>query len=269
MNKKLGFIGVGNMAGAIVGSILRNSFAKPENINMFDLDTAKCKAFAEQGCVAYDSLLSLAKDSDIIILAVKPQNYPDVLSQLSAIDCSDKVFVSIAAGISISYICTLLGADVKAVRVMPNTPLILSKGASAVCPSDNIEQDEFELVRDMFALGGAVEVIDEAHMNEIIAVNGSSPAYVYLFAKAMTEYAVSCGIDEQKALNLICATFEGAAAMMKQSGDDLDTLIQKVSSPGGTTIAALNSFAENNFTETIKTAMKACTDRANELSNDK
>lgn len=265
MNKKLGFIGVGNMATAIVGGMLSNSFVKPEYINLFDLDTSKCKTFVEQGCVASDSLLTVANDSDIIVLAVKPQNYPDVLSQLSVIDCSDKVFVSIAAGISISYIRTLLGADVKAVRVMPNTPLLLSKGATAVCSSDNIEQDEFELVRDMFALGGAVEVIDEAHMNEIISVNGSSPAYVYLFAKAMRDYAVSCGIDEQKALSLICATFEGAAAMMKDSGDDLDTLIKKVSSPGGTTIAALNSFEENKFTEIIKTAMKACTDRADEL----
>lgn len=265
MNKKIGFIGVGNMATAIIGSILQNKFADAKDINLYDLDTSKCAAFLEKGCVACDNLISIADNSDILVLAVKPQNYPDVLSQLSVVDCENKVFVTIAAGISISYIRTLIGYDVMAVRVMPNTPLLLSKGASAVCPSDNINETDFKYVCDIFALGGAVEVIDESHMNEIISINGSSPAYVYLFAKAMRDYAVSCGIDDKKALNLICATFEGAAVMMKESGDDLDTLIKKVSSPGGTTIAALKSFEENGFTDAVKSAMKACTDRANEL----
>lgn len=265
MNKKIGFIGVGNMATAIIGGMLNNAFAKPDDVNIFDLNADKCKAFAGQGCVVCDSLLATAEHSDIVVLAVKPQNYPDVLSKLSTVDCNDKIFVSIAAGISIAYIRTLLQQNVKAVRVMPNTPLLLSKGATALCPSDNISQDEFGLVCDMFALGGVVEVIDEQHMNEIISINGSSPAYIYLFAKAMTEYADECGIDRQKALNLVCATLEGAATMMQDSGDDLDTLIQNVSSPGGTTIAALNTLQENNFVDVIKSAMKACTDRAEEL----
>ena len=265
MNKKIGFIGVGNMATAIMGGMLKSGFIAPSNINIFDLAKEKCEDFISQGVVFCDSADDVTQNSDYIVLAVKPQNYAEVLQSLSHIDCKDKVFVSIAAGISIAFIREQLSHNVKVVRVMPNTPLLLSKGASAMCKSDNLTEDEFSVVKDMFSLSGVVEIFDESHMNEIIAVNGSSPAFFYLFAKAMVEYAVSCGIDGDKALNLVCATYEGAAAMMRESGDDIDTLIQKVSSKGGTTIEALNSFNENKVTDIIKEAMTKCTNRAQEL----
>ena len=117
----------------------------------------------------------------------------------------------------------------------------------------------------MFGLNGAVEVFTEDHMNEIIAVNGSSPAYIYLFAKAMADYAQECNIPYESALNLIVATLEGSAAMIKDSGDSLDTLIKKVSSPGGTTLAALKTLEDYKFYDGIKEAMKSCTNRAEEL----
>lgn len=265
MNKKVGFIGVGNMATAILNGMLSNNYVLPQNVNLFDLDESKCNDFITLGAHFCSDIKEVTIMSDIVVLAVKPQNYADVLEQLSTLDCDDKVFVSIAAGISISYIRTMLKQNVKAVRVMPNTPLLLSKGASALCPSDNVSEEDFEPVKTMFELSGVVEIIEESHMNEIISVNGSSPAYIYLFTKAIVDYAVSCGINRQKALNLICATLEGSAEMMRSSGDDLDTLIKKVSSPGGTTIAALNSFEENNFIDIMNQAMSACTNRAEEL----
>lgn len=265
MNKKIGFIGVGNMATAIIGGMLDSGFASPKNIFIHDFCIEKCNDFADRGVIVCDSNADVTEKSDIIVVAVKPQNYAEVLQSLCDIDCSEKIFVSIAAGISIDFVRTQLNQKVKVVRVMPNTPLLLSKGATALCPSEDMSDEDFEPVRAMFALGGVAETFEESHMNEIISVNGSSPAYVYLFAKAMTEYAVECGIDRDKALNLICATFEGAAAMMRESGDDLDTLIAKVSSKGGTTIEALNSFKNNNFEQIIKDAMKACTNRAEEL----
>ncbi|MBQ8057730.1 MAG: pyrroline-5-carboxylate reductase [Ruminococcus sp.] len=265
MNKRFGFIGVGNMATAIIGGMLDSEFVKPQLINIFDLDTSKCENFSSRGVTHRESTADVVKNSDIIVLAVKPQNYAEVLSALSDIDCDGKVFVSIAAGISISFVREQLKQNVKVVRVMPNTPLLLSKGATALCPSENMSDDEFKPIYDMFALSGVVEIFEESHMNEIISVNGSSPAYVYLFAKAMADYAENCGINREKALNLICATFEGAAEMIRNSGDDIETLIKKVSSKGGTTIEALNSFEENNFTGIIKDAMTACTKRAEEL----
>ncbi len=253
------------MATAIIGGMLKSSFIAADCINIFDLNKDKCCDFISKGVNFCDSAENVVLISDIIVLAVKPQNYADVLGGLSALDCENKVFVSIAAGISISYIRELLSQNVKVVRVMPNTPLLLSKGASAMCKSDNTDIDEFNIVRDIFSLSGVVEIIDECHMDEIISVNGSSPAYIYLFTKAIIDYAVENGIDENKALNLICATLEGSAAMIRESGDDIDTLIKKVSSPGGTTIAALNSFEENNFMDVMKKAMNACAKRAKEL----
>lgn len=265
MNKKIGFIGVGNMATAILNGMLKNFFVSAQDVYLYDLDTAKCEGFTSLGANLSSDICELTENSDIIVLAVKPQNYAEVLETLSSLTLDDKIFVSIAAGISINYIRELLKCNAKVVRVMPNTPLLLSKGASALCPSDNLTDEEFEPVKIMFSLSGVVEILEESHMNEVISVNGSSPAYIYLFAKAIVDYAVSCGIDKDSALNLICATLEGSAEMMRSSGDDIDTLIKKVSSPGGTTIAALNSFAENNFTEIMNKAMTACTNRAEEL----
>lgn len=265
MNKKFGFIGVGNMATAIIGGMLKADFVAPQLINIFDLDTAKCDEFSQKGVTVVNSANDVVINSDIIVLAVKPQNYAEVLSAMSDINCDGKIFVSIAAGISIAFVREQLKQNVKVVRVMPNTPLLLSKGATAICPSENMSESEFEPVKAMFALSGVVEIFEESHMNEIISVNGSSPAYIYLFAKAMVEYADSCGIDKDKALNLVCATFEGAAEMMRKSGDDIDTLIKKVSSKGGTTIEALGYFDKNNFVDIVKGAMTACTNRAEEL----
>lgn len=253
------------MATAIIGGMLDSHFTDPSNIFINDRNVDKCDTFKQRGVVVCDTNTDVVVNSDIIVVAVKPQNYAEVLSSFSTLDCSDKIFVSIAAGISIDFVRTQLKSDVKVVRVMPNTPLLLSKGATALCPSSDMSEDEFLPVKEMFALGGVVEVFDESHMNEIISVNGSSPAYIYLFAKAMADYADSCGIDRDKALNLICATFEGAAAMIRESGDDIETLIGKVCSKGGTTIEAINSFKENNFEKIVNDAMTACTRRAEEL----
>ena len=121
------------------------------------------------------------------------------------------------------------------------------------------------MVKSMFATSGVVEVLPESQMNTVIAVNGSSPAYIYLFAKAMCDYACEQGIDANAAMELTCATLKGSAEMLMKSGDTPDTLIKKVSSPGGTTLAALEVLNNGGFYENIKSAMDACTRRAEEL----
>ena len=252
------------MATAIIkGLIAQNGSA--DFIGVFDLSEDRRNAMRVMGVNVYSSSPEVVRLSDIIVLAVKPQNYAEVLEALKDVVSTDKTFVSIAAGISINYVQSALGCECPVVRVMPNTPLLLKKGASALCPSGNISEEDKQIVYDMFAGSGVCEYITEDHMNEIIAVNGSSPAYIYMFAKAMADYAVSVGIDYGKALNLICATLEGSAAMLKESGDTPEVLIEKVSSKGGTTIEALNKLREHGFTEAIDDAMKACTKRAEEL----
>ena len=265
MDKKIGFIGAGNMATAIIDGLLRNKTAQPQNINVFDVAEGQLEKMASKGVNTLDTSKDVVVESDIIVLAVKPQNYQTVLTEIKDSVDESKIFVSIAAGISISYVQKTLCCNCPMVRVMPNTPLLLGKGASALCPSENISDEDFAVVKEMFSLNGVVEVFTEEHMNEIIAVNGSSPAYVYLFAKAMADYAKECGIDYDSALNLICATLEGSAEMLRNSGDTPDELIKKVSSPGGTTIAALNTLEKYKFYEGIKKAMASCTNRAEEL----
>ena len=236
-----------------------------ECICVYDCNVKQLKHMAELGVnIIYDGA-ELAEKSDIIVLAVKPQNYDEVLEEIKSAANDKKVFVTIAAGISIEYVRKGLGVNCPMVRVMPNTPLLLGKGATALCRSENISNEDFKIVYDMFANSGEVVVLPEEQMNAVIAVNGSSPAYVYLFAKAMTDYAVSVGIEKDTALKLVAQTFIGSAEMLLSSGDDPDTLIQKVCSKGGTTIEAVNVLNEKNVSQTIIDAMAACTKRAEEL----
>lgn len=264
MSKHIGFIGAGNMATAIINGIISKSVAKPEEVAVIDLDTEKCKAFAKDGvkvCSSYDELTNF---SDIIFLAVKPQNYDEVLVKLAG-NTTNKTIVSIAAGISTSYIKSKLGEQTHVVRVMPNTPLLLGCGATAMCKVSPVTDEEFNDIENIFMSAGTVSVLPEDKMNAVISVNGSSPAYVYLFAKALINGAKSQGIDEITAQELVVKTLEGSAAMIKSSGKTIDELITMVSSKGGTTLKALEGLYENNFESTLVDAMERCTARAEEL----
>lgn len=263
--KKIGFIGAGNMATAIIKGLLAQNNGKADFISVYDISDEKRCTMGKMGVNICQSSAEVAENCDIIVLAVKPQNYSEVLDSLKSVVNESKTLVSIAAGISIVYVQNGLGCKCPVVRVMPNTPLLLKKGATALCPSDNISEEDKRIVYNMFAGSGVCEYITEDHMNEIIAVNGSSPAYIYLFAKAMADYAQNQGIDYEKAMNLVCAALEGSAAMLRESGDSADVLIEKVSSKGGTTIAALEKLREHGFYEAVQDAMNACTKRAEEL----
>ena len=262
---RIGFIGAGNMAEAIIKGALDKKAVSPEDLIIFDIDIKKQNQMAAKGIEAAQSASWVVERSHIVFLAVKPQNYEEVLSEISAVTTEEKIFVSIAAGISTDYIVKKLGKRCGVVRAMPNTPLLAGCGATALCAASGVQKEYFDMVYRLFDCSGIVEVLPEDQMNAVIAVNGSSPAYLYLIAKAMTDYAAEQGIDKGSALNLVCAVFEGAAKMLKESGDDADRLIKNVSSPGGTTIAALNTFQTFDLYGIIKKAMDNCTKRAFEL----
>ncbi len=264
-NKKIGFVGAGNMATAIINGMLKNDPHHADRLFVFDLDSEKCELMAEKGVTVAASCQALAEQCDMLVLAVKPQNYAEVLADMKGTVREDTVIVTIAAGISIEKVRTGLDKDCPVVRVMPNTPLLLGKGASALCRSENISDEDFEEVYKMFSFSGEAVILPESQMNAVIAVNGSSPAYVYLFAKAMVDYAVSVGIERETALRLVCQTFEGSAEMLRSSGDSPEVLIQKVSSKGGTTIEALKVLNDREVPQAIMDAMTACTRRAEEL----
>lgn len=263
----LGFLGAGNMAGAIIKGILAAGKFPKTNIHIYDISEEKCSAFQKTGISAELDAIRLTESCDIIFLAVKPQNIEELLTSIrtSGVDLGVKVFASIAAGVSTGYIRSLLGKDCPVIRAMPNTPLLMAQGATAICRTENVPDDSFDLIYSIFSSCGVVHVIDEAQMNSIISVNGSSPAYIYLFAKAVMDYASAQGIDPAVALSLFSQTLKGSAAMLTDSGYSPEELIRMVSSPGGTTLAALDVFYQHNFSALIASAMDACTRRAGEI----
>lgn len=262
---KTGFIGAGNMAGAIISGILKTGCAKPDEIAVTNRSREKLEKFKGLGVNVFYNSVELAGFSDIIFLAVKPQNYDDVLSVLTG-HTHAKVIVSLAPGISAGYLKSLLGDDTKIVRAMPNTPLMLGLGATALSRGDHLSDAEFNAVKHVFEAGGIVQIVPEDKVDAVISVSGSSPAYVYLFAKAVVEGAAEQGIDGDTALKLFAKVLEGSAKMLTDSGYSADELIRMVSSPGGTTLKALEALYENGFENTITEAMRRCSKRAEELS---
>ncbi len=262
----IGFIGAGNMATAIISGILRTKQYDPSKIYIFDLDQKKRTKMAELGLTVCDSSLKVVKECEYVVLAIKPQNYKEVLEQIRPAVRESLVIVSIAAGISTDYIKESLQCNCPVVRAMPNTPLLLGEGATALCASDNVSKEQFKTACDLFSASGIVEVLTEDKMNAVIAVNGSSPAYVYLFAKAIVDFASRYGIDRDQATKLCCQTLKGSAQMLSNSGQTPEELIRMVSSPGGTTLEALKVLEQKGFYHAIQDAMAQCTKRAQELA---
>lgn len=265
-NNKIGFIGTGNMANAIINGIVSKQLFPCSDIGVYDVDNEKCAVLREKLSVtAAESIADIIENYAVVFLSVKPQVYPVVLEDIKKCGDCDNIFVSIAAGISTDYVKSALGFEGKVIRVMPNTPLLLGCGATAMSYKAPVSDFEFEFVKKIFESSGIVSVLDESKMNEVIAVNGSSPAYIYLFAKAMIDGAQEQGIDPDTAKSLVAQTLIGSARMLTESGDDPQTLIDKVSSPGGTTLKALEALYEMNFEAAVKEAMARCTKRAYEL----
>lgn len=262
---KIGFIGTGNMATAIIKGLLRSNLGC--EICGFDVDNEKLSSLAKIGVLAQRSIADAVNNSKFVFLSVKPQNMYSVLTEMKPLDISGKIVISIAAGISADYIRSYLGENTKIALVMPNTPLLLGEGASALSFTDNVAEEDKTVILKMFSVCGVAKEIPLNKMNEIIAVNGSSPAFIYLFTKAVVTYAEKNDIDTKTAAELFCQTLIGSAKMMESYAYDLDFLIKMVSSPGGTTISALNKFQELDFEKTIIQSMDACTKRAYELAN--
>lgn len=263
-NRYIGFLGAGNMASAIIGGLLCSGHPASE-IAVYDINKEKANSFSEKGINVFNSVNDLATQCRILFLCVKPQNYEDILRELSTTADCQRIYVSIAAGISTSYIQSGLNTKAKVIRIMPNTPLLVKEGASVICRTSNVDDTEFQYVFDIFNTIGIVKELPENLMNAVISVNASSPAYIYLFAKGIIDGAVEQGIEEDTAKVLFCKTLIGSAKMLMESGKSPQELIQMVSSPGGTTLKALEVLNENNLTDIIKKAMIACTNRAEEL----
>lgn len=264
---RLTSIGAGNMATAILRSVISSGRIKASDLTVFDINTDKYAVFSSLGVNCASTVEEAIDASEIILLAVKPQDYETVLTGIrDGVANSKKVFISIAAAISTEYICKTLGREFPVVRVMPNTPLLIGCGATAISRNSAVDDRLYTKICGLFAASGSVVSLPEAQMNAVISVNSSSPAYVYLFAKAMIDNAVEQGLDHDVAKDLVFQTLKGSAEMLIHSKLDPDELIRMVASPKGTTEASLKSFESDRFCEIVSNAMNACTARAEEIA---
>lgn len=262
----IAFIGAGgNIAGAIINGVLKADLIKPSQLYLFDINQEKLNVFKEKGAIICSDVSAAVRASDFIFLAVKPQIIFDVIDQIKADVTANKSIVSVAAGISIKSIKEAFGFNLKVIRVMPNTPLMVQSGASGIAFEQPIEESEIEFVQKIFNSAGISVLCDELQINTVTAVSGSGPAYVFKFTKAVVDQAEKMGLEKQKALQLFCNTLIGAAKMMLNSEKDIQQLIDMVTSPKGTTLAALESLDSNNFEDIIKQAMINCKLRADQL----
>lgn len=259
----LGFIGAGNMNCAILSGVLKQGLIPADRIWLSNRSPEKLEPMAAVGVQTTVENRLVAEKADLLVIGVKPQMFEAVLPEIREAVAS-KCVVSIAAGISSAYLRKQLpGACI--VRVMPNTPLMVGVGATAVARAQDVPQEMFRTVLALFQAAGEVAVIEEAQMDDIISVNGSSPAWFFRMADIMVRRAVSVGIDRDTALRLTARTMEGAAKMLLSSGKGPDELCRQVCSPGGTTLASLSAFEDRDFDGLMLDAMDRCTKRSKEL----
>ncbi|MBO8158579.1 pyrroline-5-carboxylate reductase [Thermosyntropha sp.] len=267
MAKKLGIIGCGKMAYAIAkGLFSASSFSWTEQL-VYDIDVEKTEKFRlEFGSVPV-SLAMLIKESDVIILAVKPDKVGEVLLSGCDLWSEDKLLVSVAAGIKTSSLEEICGINMPVVRVMPNTPALVGQGVAAIAKGKFAKDEHIDLVYRIFSTLGTVVVVQEKMMDAVTAVSGSGPAYIYLIAEAMINAAVQIGLDIDTARFLVLNTIKGSSAMLIETGEHPAVLREAVCSPGGTTIAAVRKLEESGLRKAFFEAVESAYKRSLELDS--
>lgn len=263
------FIGCGNMGASLIGGLIANGYDK-QRIRAADVSTEQ-RAKIEQafGIQTFANNQEAISGTDVIVLAVKPQVLLETLISLSsAIDQQGSLIISIAAGIALSSMTQVLGRNSAIVRVMPNTPALIGSGASGLYANDNVSEEQKKLTETILdAVGISVWVEREELIDVVTAVSGSGPAYYFLFMEAMEKYALEMGLNQQQAKTLVLQTALGASRMANESDEGTGSLRERVTSPGGTTEAALNILNENGFEDLIKQALFAAKQRAEEMAD--
>lgn len=264
LNLKLGFIGGGNMAQAIISGLVASGVSA-SNIMVSDPVDAIREMLSKQGVQTTTDNDELLNFSDTIVLAIKPQLFEVVLSPLSG-KFSDQVILSIAAGVTIDTIAQLTGHN-KIVRAMPNTPALVQAGATGLFASEAIsEADKTNSETILSATGIVIWVDSEEKLHAVTAVSGSAPAYFFYVMESMVQAGVELGLTEEQAKQLTLQTAFGSAKMALQSEDSPTVLRQKVTSPNGTTHAAIESMKADGFDKIIAKGMQACVTRSEEMA---
>ena len=264
---KIGFIGLGNMATAIVGGILKKGIAKPADIcgsDKFAVACEKAKSIYDIGICGGNA--EVAAQADVLFLAVKPIFFPEILEDIKGALRPETVVVSIAAGKTIAFIEEgLESKTIKIVRCMPNTPALVGEGCTGVCANANVTEEEMQQVLNLLRAFGVAEVVPESLMDVVVGVSGSSPAYVFMFIEAMADQAVAAGMPRKQAYRFAAQAVLGSAKMVLETGMHPGELKDMVCSPGGTTIQAVKVLEEKGMRAAVMDAMEACIEKSKQL----
>ncbi len=264
INKKIGFIGAGNMGQAIIARL--SSAFHADALLAYDIDPEKTSNLqAHYKITACKDLTAIIKESDIVVLAVKPDTIVKVLTSIKDLIKPKQIIVSIAAGISIKKMEDAIGPEHKIIRGMPNTPAMIGEGMTVLSPNEKTDIDSVKIIELIFSKIGKVLVLPEKLMDAVTGLSGSGPAYVYTFIQALTDGGVKMGLPRDKSLILAAQTVIGSARMVLESGEDPITLRGKVTSPGGTTIQAVHVLERSGFSGIVIDAVESASVKSKEL----
>ncbi|HAW60474.1 MAG TPA: pyrroline-5-carboxylate reductase [Actinobacteria bacterium] len=263
---RLALIGAGRMGEALLKGILQSGALKPDRVVVSDVRRKRLTQIeADYGVGIASDNVAAVKGADVILLAVKPQQLDEVLNEIADHLGESQVLISIAAGVSTNHIYDKVKKSLPVVRVMPNSPALVGAGISVVSPGKHATKEATELTVSIFSSVGEVVQLDEKFQNATTALSGSGPAYFYLFVEALIEAGIKAGLARDVATKLVVETMIGAGTMLKKTGKHPALLKDMVTSPGGTTIAALEVFEEAGFRAGVFKAIEAAMKRAREL----
>jgi pyrroline-5-carboxylate reductase len=267
---KIGIIGVGNMGSAIVQGVLRAALFAPDEIVVCDVVREKAEDLSKALKIHTEqSAAEVARAASTIIIAVKPQTMEQCLTEIKGTVTASHIIISIAAGISTGFLEKRLPAATHVVRAMPNTPALVGAGATVLCAGSHASDKDMSAAEDIFTAVGKVFRAPESLMDAVTAVSGSGPAYLFYFAECLSDAAVQNGLPRQQAVALVTQTVFGSAKLLSESGEEASVLRAKVTSPGGTTEAALKIFKQHGFDGILAAAVRAAVERGRELGGAK
>ncbi|MEA4848523.1 MAG: pyrroline-5-carboxylate reductase [Clostridiaceae bacterium] len=263
MDKKIGFIGCGNMARAMISGLLSSNIAVPASIIASDsISGALENARKDLGIGITSDNTEVVRFADILVLSVKPNKYKEVIEGIRNDVKKETVVVTIAAGIKIGTSETFFGRELKIVRAMPNISAVVGEAMTALCCNRQVTEEDMKAVQDIFSSFGLVEILDEGLMDVVTAVSGSSSALVYMFIEALADGGVLKGLPRDKAYRMAAQTVLGAAKMVIVTGKHPGQLKDSVCSPGGTSIEAVFSLEKNSFRGNVIEAIQRCTEKS-------
>ena len=263
---KLGFIGCGVMANAMMGGIIEAGIYRPEDIIGGDpVEESRIRTQKQQGITTTDNNLTVMEKADVVFFTVKPQYYTDMIAGIRDQVREDHVIISVGAGRTLAYLDDQFGKPVKVVRIMPNTPAQVGEGMTAVCPNQYVSPEETDQVMALLRTFGKAELMPEHLFDIVTGVSGSGPAYVFMFIEALADAAVNGGMPRQQAYTFAAQTVLGSAKMVLETGKHPGQLKDMVTSPAGTTIAGVRVLEEMGFRAAVFEGAAAAAEKSIEL----